>query len=189
MLISAKGGPLKQIATITLLALSLFGAGSAEALGPVTAYGGVGYSKLSSPDDLKLLYENGSHFTVGLGFSMAPALQIVPKFEYHSFAPDLLGTITKMKVSMYGVDARLSIGPPGFSFKPVLLAGIGLASTEIDISIAGFSARLSPKETDFYYNLGAGLDMHHFTFQVRYVSVSSEGDAISFMPFTIGMKF
>lgn len=172
-----------------MLALILFSAGSAEALGPVTVYGGVGYSNLSSPDTLKVVYENGFHFIVGVGFTMAPALKIVPKFEYHSFAPDLMGTFTKLKISMYGVDARLSVGPPGFSFKPVLIAGIGLATTERDISLGGFSANLSPKETDFYYNLGVGLDMHHFTFQVRYVSVSSDGDAISFMPFTIGMKF
>lgn len=155
----------------------------------MTVYGGLGYSKLNSPDIYKAVYENGFHFTVGVGFSMAPALQIVPKVERHTFAPDLVGTLTKLKVSMFGADARLSVGPPGFSFKPVLLAGIGLASTEIDISIAGVSASLKPKETDFYYNLGAGIDISSFTLQVRYVSVSSEGDAISFMPFTLGFKF
>lgn len=180
---------MKLIAAFTLIALILLSAGSAKALGPVTIYGGVGYSKLSTPDDLKLLYENGFHFTIGVGLNMAPGLQIVPKAERHSFAPDLVGTITKMKVTMYGVDARLSIGPPGFSFKPVLIAGIGLASSKLEATINGTPQGVPLTESDFYYNLGAGIDLSNFTFQVRYVSISSEGSTITFMPFTIGLKF
>ena len=180
---------MKRITILILAILILLVSEPANALGPVTIYGGTGFSNLSSPDNYKTTYENGYHVTLGVGFSMAPALQIVPKFEYHSFSPEEVGDITKMKIAMYGADARLSIGLPTLSFKPVLLAGIGLADIEKDASLTGIISEVPKKTTDFYYNLGAGIEMKRLTFHVKYVSVSSDGQTISYIPLTIGLKF
>ena len=183
-----KGKPVRQIAIVITVILVLVIAKPASALGPITIYGGAGFSKLSSPDDYKQNYESGTHFSIGLGVKMAPALQIVPKFEYHSFAPEDMGDFAKMKISMYGADARLSVSLPGFPFAPVLLAGIGLAAVEKDASLAGGRAGLLSKTTDFYYNIGGGIEFNRFIFMVRHVSVSADGETISYTPFTIGLK-
>lgn len=176
--------------TVTISALLiLLMAPSSQALGPVTVYGGLGFSRLSSPDSYKADYANGVHISVGLGFDMAPNLEIVPRYERHSFSAEKTGSLPKMNISMYGADAHLSFGPPSLGFTPVLLGGIGLATNEKGSNLGGVALDVTEKDTDFYYDLGGGIEFRRFTFHIRYVSASANGTTISYLPFTVGVKF
>lgn len=174
---------------ILVVLLSLALATSTAALGPVTVYGGVGFSRLTSPQEFKASYDNGVHYMIGLGFEMAPNVQLVPRYEHHSFSPKDRESRSKMNVSMFGADARLSFGPPGLGFKPVLLGGIGLATNEQESRLDGVPLDVTEKETDFYYDIGGGVELRRVIFYIRYVSASVNGSAMNYLPFTIGFKF
>lgn len=156
---------------------------------PFTLYGGVGYTDLSTPDELKIDYGSGFHGMIGVGVAMAPLFELMPKVEYHTFAPDVAGAFTKMRITMYGADIRLKVGAPTLPFRPFGMVGLGLATSEIDPAASAPIGVAYGKQTDFYFNFGGGVELNRFTFQIRWVSVSAEGDAINFMPITVGLKF
>ena len=82
------------------------------------------------------------------------------------------------------VNAEFSL--PGAGIKPYFIGGLGMY--RIDVDVDGFEA-----ETDFGYNVGAGLNFALAGFstfaEIRYHSIQTEGDATNVLPISFGIRF
>jgi opacity protein-like surface antigen len=162
---------------------------------PVTIYAGGGLSMPMSPDIFKDHWKMGYHGMAGAGFALTPGFQLVGKVEYHMFPLDAEGVDgLDVQILMFGADGRFSIGLPAAPVKPFVLGGMGMAKFSVSDLKAGTFTFAFPEETDLYFNVGAGLDLKagpamSLFIQGRYVNVLSEGEATSFVPITVGLKF
>jgi opacity protein-like surface antigen len=185
---------------VSMLTLSAF----AQVPTPFSLYVGGALSLPNAPDGFKDSFKTGYHGLVGLGYKMGPGFQVVGKVEYHNFGSDFSslsgveGGNTKMW--LFGGDARLALALPAAPIKPFVFAGAGLANVKQsdftgDASlITSLTLSYPESQNKLYYNLGGGVELgggpsFSIFAQVRYVSVSTEGDNTAFVPITIGLKF
>ncbi len=195
----------------TLAVLMLLSAVSMAQVGapssPFSFYGGGAISKPTSPSGFSDGWKLGYHWMVGVGYNVAPRLQLIGKLENHNFrsSVETSGGSTvdggAFKSLMYGVDGRLNLGAPLVPLKPYALGGIGMATfkneqyTSPNPSIAtalntGVSTETFSKA---YFNLGGGVEFAmgpktSLFVQARYVSIASQGGATTFIPVTLGLK-
>ncbi len=174
---------------------------------PFSLYVGGAVSMPQSPDGFKETYKTGYHGFAGVGYSFVPKMQLVGKIEYNTFSFDWDNTEYpglddggNQKILMFGADARFSFGVPAAPFKPFLFGGGGFANIKTD-EFSGTDLVLATAvnssledQTKAYFNVGAGADFKmgpamSFFAQVRYVSVATEGDAATFIPLSLGLKF
>ncbi|MBD3404171.1 outer membrane beta-barrel protein [candidate division GN15 bacterium] len=197
----------KVFLTFAFVALMAVGASAQMPSSPVSLYVGGALSLPQSPDDFSETYKTGYHGFAGVGFSFIPKLQVIGKIEYNTFSfdfdnnaiPGLSGGGTQ-NLLMFGADGRFSLGVPAAPFKPFVFAGAGLANISLsdwegdDLLLATSLNEAMESQTEMYFNLGAGAEfkmgpMMSFFAQARYVSVQTEGDAASFIPVSVGLKF
>lgn len=174
---------------ITALLLLVAMTASAQVPKPITIYAEAG---LSMPNgDLNASHKAGIHIGVGAGFNVAPNFQIVPNIEYHSFGFDLSGlTGGKLSVIMFGANGRMSLGAGPMPAKPYLLGGLGMARGSIEaIKLLATEISSDESSTDFYWNIGAGVQITSFFIQARYVSINTADGATKYIPVTVGFKF
>jgi hypothetical protein len=190
------GGFVKKFLITFAVVGMLCAAVSAQApASPVSIYVGGGLSMPMAPDGFKDYWKMGFNGMVGAGYGLSPAFQIVAKGEYHMLPLDVdsveggdLGFL------MFGVDGRFAIGLPAAPIKPFVLGGLGMANISASDITKGEYTVLFGDVTKFYFNVGAGVEfkagpkMSLFA-QARYVDVMTEGDALAFIPFTVGLKF
>jgi opacity protein-like surface antigen len=191
---------MKKLVLVALLVFAIATGVSAKS----SIYIGGGISLPSG--DAGDLYKTGFGAGIGIGFPVAPNFQIIPKVEFNTFAVDLgildVAGVTheggSLSAFMFGADGRYSIGLPEAKVKPFFLGGLGMAIASVsDFTVSGGGESISVpgvSETKLYFNFGAGIEfavsptMNAFL-QGRYVSIMTEGSSITFMPFTIGLKF
>ncbi|MBU0983357.1 MAG: porin family protein, partial [candidate division Zixibacteria bacterium] len=169
-----------------------------------SVYAGGALSLPMSPDGFKDNYKTGYHASLGLGYKVMPNMQLVGKFEYHTFkfnfedGMDISGGTNK--VMMFGADARYAFNIPAAPVSPYVIAGGGLASVKQsefdtgDLLIAGFSDQAYEDQTKFYWNAGVGLSLKSgpawsFFAQARYVNIATDGESSAFVPVSFGVKF
>ncbi len=167
---------------------------------PFSIYAGGLLSVPSSPDQFKDSYKNGWHGFAGLGFKLLPPVQVVGKFEYHSFkydfdafGPETSGSGGTRGIAMYGLDAVASVNVPGAPIRPFILAGGGYSRITYGAFSDDIIIVVPENENKFYYNFGGGLQMKFlpqvdFFAQIRYVSIATDGDKTALMPISIGVK-
>lgn len=177
---------------------------------PFNLYAGAGMTFGSAPDEFRDFHNEGYHIFGGLGLNLMPLIQFVGKVEYHSFSKDFdmfLPSVADIdggtrRVLMFGVDARLGVNVPTAPVTPYLFGGIGLArSTETDyqtmledltddeLAILGYE-----NQTDLYFNIGGGiefkfLEILNMFVQGKYTVIKQDGDNLSFIPISVGLKF
>lgn len=182
---------------------------SAQAPTPISLYVGGAISIPNGPDEFKDNYKNGYHGFAGLGYKLAPNFQAVGKIELNRFPLDV-GSIPSFvgeditggnnNMLMFGLDGRYSFGLPAAPLKPFIIGGGGLArlsATSLEGTsdlIASLNEYQPDSQTKVYFNVGAGVElkagpMWQLFAQVRYVSVATDGDPASFIPFSLGLKF
>ena len=193
----------KLLLTLGILVLFALSA-SAQIPTPFSFYAGGALSVPSSPEGFSDGWKTGYHGMAGVGYKMSPKFQLVGKLEYHNFSadvsnyPDLDGG--NAKIMMYGVDGRFSLGLPMTPIKPFFFGGGGIAHVEWDeftgtnLITSTLNSYLPEAENKFYYNAGAGVEFAfgptmNFFVQGRYVSVATEGEKMSYIPITLGLKF
>ena len=177
---------------------------------PFDVYFGVGATFGSAPQEFTDMHKEGYHLYGGLGLNMMPMIQAVGKVEYHSFSKDFdeflpdadnLDGATR-RLLMIGADARLGARIPTAPISPFLFAGIGFARvSESDIGTALEIAYEEvfdetydkPSETDFYFNIGGGvefraLQVFNVFVQGKYVNIKQDGDNLVMIPITVGLK-
>ena len=169
---------------------------------PFDVYFGIGATFGSAPQEFTDMHKEGYHLFGGLGFNMMPMIQIVGKVEYHSFSKDFdefFPSIDdldggKRRILMFGVDGRIGANVPTAPVSPYLFAGIGFARvSESDLTTAVEIAFDQPKDTEFYLNLGGGIDFKFLQVfkpfvQGRYVNIKQDGDNLVMIPITGGLK-
>lgn len=180
---------MKRLTLITAVLVLFAMTASAQVPKPFTVYADAG---LTMPNgDFNTLYKAGLHFGAGVGFNVGPNFQIVPNIEYHSFSMDFLGfSGGKMTVLMFGANGRMALGAGPMPVKPFFLGGLGLArgSTEA-IQFLATEITTDATSTNFYWNVGAGVELMGLFVQARYVSISSGGGSLNYIPVTLGLKF
>lgn len=174
---------------------------------PISFYAGGALSIPSGGDYFKAMFKNGYHGMVGIGYSMAPMIEVVGKFEYHTFqselaaVPDFSGGTNK--VMMYGADIKFSPKLPALPIKPYILAGAGMASVKqtefsgppaMALAINILNAVVPEDQNKMYWNVGVGTSLLNnpaFSLfaQARYVNIATDGESSQFIPITIGAKF
>lgn len=200
---------MRKVLMIAAALLVLPALASAQAPTPFSIHVGGLVSLPNSPDQFADAYKTGFHGSVGLGYKLFPGLQAVGKVEYHRFELDhgadpWLATLEidggHNNMWMFGVDGRWAFNVPQAPFKPYALGGVGMARisvTEFEgagLLAAGLNEFQPEAQSELYFNVGGGLEfltgpMWSLFGQVRYVSVQTEGEASTFIPITIGLKF
>lgn len=174
------------LAMVLILCVSI----SAQSVKPITFYAGGG---ISIPNgDFGVLYKNGYHGLGAVGINVAPMVQLMLKGEYHTWSSDLPGFDSDFSTMFFGGSFRVSPSMPMSPIKPFGLAGGGLASTKSTVVILNNS--IEGTSSNFYFEFGGGLDfkvgpMMAMFIQGRYVSINSGGGSMSYIPFTVGLKF
>lgn len=189
----------KVLLTLGLLLLCAAFA-SAQVSKPFSAYVGGG---LSLPQgDYGDYYKTGYHAMGSIGFGLMPMIQGIGKVEYHSIPVNSDLITNDISVIMYGLDAKLTPSLPAAPIKPFGMAGIGLATmkTDIALDLSGLGTGYAPVDvgtaqtTEFYYELGAGVEMKATTslnlfVMARYVTVTNSLENFKYIPVTVGLKF
>ncbi|MCP4685474.1 MAG: porin family protein [bacterium] len=196
---------------MTMLAiLIVFAAASvsAQVPSPFSFYAGGAVSLPQSPDGFKDGFKTGYHGSLGVGYKVMPSLQVVGKLEYHTFNVNF-DNMENMdgysggtnKMWMYGLDARYQMSLPAAPISPYFLGGVGFANikqSEFDgptpLVTSLLNEFISESTTEMYWNIGAGVNLSSgpgFSIfaQARYVSIATEGEASTFVPITLGLKF
>lgn len=200
----------KILGTFLILLLAVATTNAQGPPKPFNLYAGVGMTFSSGPDEFRDFHKEGYHMFGGVGLNLIPVIQFVGKVEYHSFSKDFdmfLPSVSDLdggtrKLLMFGVDARLGVSVPTAPVSPYLLAGIGLARssegdfetvledlTEEEIDILDYE-----NQTDFYFNIGGGIEFKflqvlNMFVQGKYVAIKQDGDNLSFIPISVGLKF
>jgi opacity protein-like surface antigen len=136
-----------------------------------------------------------------------PNLQVVGKVEYNRFGFDFddgsqsfLTDGGQQNTWLFGGDARMSFNLPASPIKPFAFAGAGMARISVS-DFEGTDLVLTTAINDglesvseFYWNIGAGAEMKispmvSFFAQARYINVATEGDALTWVPISLGLKF
>lgn len=165
---------------------------------PFSIYLQGGITLPSGPEEISDAYKMGYHFGGGLGIALGPMFQVVPKAEYHLIPRDfgdLDGDGLELSVILVGADLRANINLPAAPIKPFLIGGGGMAISKTnDGTMDSSPFEQSDSQSDFYFNVGGGLNLSAgpgFSpfIQVRYVSISTEGDDIVTIPVSLGLKF
>jgi hypothetical protein len=210
--------PLKELKMkkliLTLIALLVMSAVSMAQVGtpgsPVSWYAGAFLSLPTSPEGFTDNWKLGYHGMVGAGFNVAPKIQMIGKIEYHKFGADIDAVAPGstgvdgggINTWMFGADAKMNLGAPAVPMKPYILGGLGIASlkfNEYETSDTALATSLNSGSTGetvskVYFNFGGGVEFGlgpktSWFLQARYVSVATEGSALTYIPLTVGLKF
>lgn len=186
---------MKKIVLLTAM-IVMIGAGAFAQVPskPFNLYAGAGMNMPTSPDGtFKSAYKTGYHGMAAIGLSSMPMMQLVGKVGYFNFASNESG-LGNFSAVTFGADARFSFGVPAAPARPFAFAGGGLAHLTVGESSFGAFSVPSVSDNKFYYNVGAGLEFNasptlKLFVQSTYVGVHSNGESLSFVPLTVGIKF
>lgn len=155
---------------------------------------GVGIPTGDAGDGWKM----GFHGQGGLGFQASPTVEVIPVVAYHTFGLDDQGsgaTGGTLNILMFGGDVKLGFGKEGSKTSPFVFGGAGMGNAKItDVTIPGFGTIKGDSETKVYFNFGGGLDIvssdaMSFFVKASFVSVATSGSAVTYIPFTAGVRF
>jgi opacity protein-like surface antigen len=194
----------KEVLLIAILVTGLASFATAQVSKPFEIYVGGGVSIPSSTsfnDEWNTGFNGMAAF--GLNIAPVPGLKALAKAQYHRFQRDVLRTETNdfvdasqdLNMFMFGVDGLFRFGTPGGPFSPYSSVGIGVAHSNFsDLDQEGVAPISYDSQTDFYFNLAAGLEFRaspgfDVFIQATYINVSASGDAIGIVPITVGVKF
>jgi len=197
---------MKKVLMVLAILLTFAVGASAQAPTPFSIYAGGALSLPTAPDSFKEGFKTGYHGLLGLGFDLMPTLELVGKFEYHAFKVDFDESMSEYsggtnKLMMFGADAKWNPSLPALPISPYVLGGIGFANikqSEFDgppsMALSFMNEMVQEDQTEFYWNLGGGMElatspMLSLFAQVRWVQIQTEGEASSFVPVSIGLKF
>lgn len=195
-----------SILSVAILAL-VFGS-TASAQIPQTpqikprVYLGAGFSALTGPSTFTDNFGASLSFMGAVGLPLPGGFEPVAKFQYHDYslanAATALGfTDPNTRFIMFGVDGKYSFGPPIVPTKFYLLGGGGILNVKQDaFSITSGGTTLNfaaSSESNFYYNLGAGVDISlgpafALFFEAKYASASNDGGTVGFFPVFAGIR-
>ncbi|MEW6413066.1 MAG: outer membrane beta-barrel protein [Candidatus Zixiibacteriota bacterium] len=196
--------------TVLICAVTLlFAVGaSAQVPSPISVYIG-GALSVPSSGNFNAGWQMGYHGMAGVGYKLSKNLMLSGKIEHHTFFFDLADFFGvdggDTKVWMYGIDGRYTLNLPAIPLKPYVKAGSGIAkiswqefestdpSTTLTAAVlnAGITEASASK---VYFDIGGGIELKAIPAfglfaEARYVSVATDGERMSFVPMTIGLKF
>jgi len=190
---------MKRTALVALVLLAFSGTAAAQ-MSPMKLYAGLGMGLPKAPDRFSDNYKTGFGAMAGVGLSVFPKLEAIPKIEYFSFNNDVdLFGGGKISIVMFGVDGKLNLGIPTMPMKPYVLGGAGLAKfSQADLDLPTvltqpLDAVKLEDQTKLYYNIGGGVEWKFLVAvsifaQGRYVQIATDGDPTTFWALNAGVK-
>ncbi|HOP06972.1 MAG TPA: outer membrane beta-barrel protein [candidate division Zixibacteria bacterium] len=201
------------------MVLTLVLAGIASAQGPkINFYAGGGMALPMGPDDFKDYWKSGISFGGGVGFQQSANMELKAMLFYNKFDVDEDGMIEEIEEA-YGIDAsgleidggemtaieimgvfKYSLGLPEAPARPYLLGSVGITAmkvAEATISYGSeYGSETTPETTEskLSFGVGGGVDIKigattALFAEAQYMYVSTEGDAITYLPIRGGIKF
>jgi len=176
---------IKRVFLICMLLVFISSGVSAQKLKASSVYLGGGIALPAPNSEVSEHYEVDIHGVSGLGFSVAPTVQILVKGEYHRFV-FCEGRRDPLSIIMAGVAGKLMQPAPLMPMRAYCLFGFGFASAStVDLT----DAPIKP-----YFEIGAGIETSlsaasSLFVQIRYVTIKTENEPIDMFPLTIGFKF
>jgi opacity protein-like surface antigen len=181
-----------SIAALALVALC-GEVGSAQTSTPITfqpsLYAGVA---LPTGDNSNFL---NSGFTIGGGLdlhTMTAPLSWRAEVSYTRFGVQDNGFGVNEHLSDVSGRANAVLSVPGMGLSPYLIGGIGAYNVTDTQSDPQFG-NTSTSETDFGWNIGAGIDFPigeiAGRLEVRYHSINMGGGNLTYVPITFGIRF
>ena len=197
---------MKRLLMILAILLAFSVTASAQVSAPFSLYAGGALSIPQSPDSFKDGFKTGYHGMLGLGFKVAPSMQLIAKAELHSFQVNFGDDMSEYsggtnKMWMFGGDLKVSPSLPALPVKAYALGGAGVANikqSEFDgptsLSLSILNEMVAQDITKMYWNVGAGFELPagpklSLFAQARYVQIQTDNEASSFVPITLGFKF
>ncbi len=191
------------IALVLVLAFALSASAQMPSK-PFSIYVGGGITLPHSPDMFKDGYNTGFHglAALAINFPTIQGLSVQGKVQYHilptadgvTYGNELITDGGNRKFFMFGADGIYRLGTPGGLASPFFGAGGGMANiSQSDITTASGTTSFN-SETKFYWNILAGADLQlgpslRLFGTVTYTSISTDGDATTMIPITVGLKF
>ncbi len=181
------------VGVVLLLALTALGAEEKK----TSFYLGGGISQPSGT--LNDVYKMGYHAVGGVGITVAPGLQFGPAFHFHTFSLDAGASgITGGKFTAIVITGEIRYAFPmtNSSLSPYLVGGLGMGTAKIaeteNVPIWGSLPSVS--ETKMAFDVGAGMGFKagaamSIFIEARYQSILTEGESMSFLPITAGLRF
>ncbi|MCP4685475.1 MAG: porin family protein [bacterium] len=162
---------------------------------PFKVYLGGGIAPLVGPDNLADSTKLGYGLTLGLGYQMSPIFHIVGKYEYFRINNNLDVDGGTLPISLLGVHSQVGVGMPTSSIQPQVMAGAGVAFVSRSEALVGGEI-IVPKANSksyAYFDVGLGVEVKsqakvRVFAQARYVHISSENEAITLIPITVGIR-
>jgi len=162
-------------------------------------YLGVGTSVASG--DLADSWTLGFHGYGRMDFSASPKLSVWAGAEYHYFSfedqpdPSVEGA-NFSSINLTG-DLKVNVATPDQGINPYFFGGLGLAIQKIsDSTYEIYGDTLVNRglvsydtETNALIEIGGGVEFNEFFIQGRFVNIFASGSSISYIPFTVGVKF
>jgi opacity protein-like surface antigen len=96
---------------------------------------------------------------------------------------------------VFGAEMRYEFPMTNSSLSPYLLGGLGMGNVKIgDLDIPGYGTVPGASETKIAFNFGAGFGIKageamSIFVEGRFLSVLTEGESMSFIPLTAGIRF
>jgi len=194
----------KTLIALTLVLAFALTASAQMPSKPFSIYIGGGLTLPNSPDAFKDGYTTGFHglAALGINFPTMQGLSVQGKVQFHMIPIDNATTFVgeaitdggDMKIFMFGADGVYRFGTPGGIASPFAGFGVGFANSSVsDITTVSGTTSFD-SSTDFYWNILAGVDLKvspslRLFGNVAYTSISTEGDATTMIPITVGLKF
>lgn len=151
--------------------------------------GGIGFP--SSPSMFSDGWKMGFHGLGGIDFNL-PMLKVTGKAEYHTFPFDWGssdGSGFALNALMIGADVKYAFGVPAAPAKPFVMGGLGMANVTFSDATSGDVTITFDSETKLYFEIGGGVEFNKFFAMIRYVNISTSGEATAFIPISVGVKF
>lgn len=190
---------------------------SAQNVKPFSFYGGAGLSVPAAPDGFSEKWKAGYHLSGGIGFKVAPSLQIIGIAEFHVFPKDIDPFLEFLNIpeqyaddieggtySVFtiGIEGSITLNLPNSSVKPYGRFGFGVAVTEIsDLEYENITFLAGADENRPYLSFTGGLEFVlnpgiSLFFQGRVVAILYDDEksrisdeVVTFIPLTMGLKF
>lgn len=189
---------MKKIFSAAAMVFCLAAIVVAQDVKPIDIYIGGGVSLPNAPDGFKDGFKTGYHGMGGIEANAFTGFSLLFLADYNRFSPDV-EDVDGGEVSLlaFTLNAKLGLGVPAAPMKPYLFGGIGLAN----ISQSDYKDILPEVEVSTYasktnacFNVGAGLEFKAgpsaaIFVQGRYMVITTEGDATTYLPITVGFRF
>ena len=153
----------------------------------------------SGPDSFQETFDNGLGGAAVVGFNTGSNIDVVGRVEYYRFGWHQGSTsfdFGSVGAFLFSASTMFSFNDEDDAYRPFFIVGYGTADLSRNGGSDEIITQYDSDDLQGFFQLGAGVDFRltdMFRLQItgRYISVNSAsgGEATSFFPLTVGIRF